>query len=376
MPRSAPMADPALEHRDQIDGLRFVSFLGVFVFHCNETAFWFGSYGVSLFYVISGFLITRILLAEDGAPRGRLLRAFYARRFLRIVPPYYLVLLVGLPIIGIRNGLAHVLFITNWAGFAFSLRKSIVPDETRTMLLQMAPGAHFWSLCVEEQFYVLFPLFFLALPVTARLWGLGAVWIAAISWRVWFAAFLPRSFYGLLPMVCGEYLIVGCLGACLLARGDAVGRRLREAARAWMLPVGVLLAAGVFLMGPSDAALAAHVVMPPHTQTLLVLAFAFVVLGLWEAPPGRVRAAFQLAPVRYLGRISYGLYLIHGLMWPLTDRWLGGAIGPWEHAMLRAALTVMLAVTMWHAFERPVLSLKTRFAYTTTGRPLRDRATR
>ena len=357
------MIERRLEHRDQIDGLRFVSFLGVFLVHCDEGVFWFGTHGVSLFFVISGFLITRILLAADGVPRGPLLRAFYSRRFLRIVPPFYLVLFLGLPIIGLRNDLGHALFITNWAAFVASLLKPIAMNPGVPVLLQAPPGAHFWSLCVEEQFYLLFPLFFLALPVGARLWGLGAAWLATIGARLLFAAFLPRAFYGLVPMVCGEYLLAGCLGACLLAREDGIGRRVADAARSWLLPAGGALLAACVLTGRPDTTLPVHVFWPTHTQTLYALAFLFIVLGLWEAQPGPVRSAFRLAPARYLGRISYGLYLIHGLMWPLTERWFGSAFGAWEHAILRAALTVTLAVLMWHAFERPILGLKRRFAY-------------
>ena len=77
----------ALEHRQQLDGLRFFSFLAVFMIHTDVEKFWWGSYEVSLFFVISGFLITRILIASQDRPRRAALKAFYVRRALRIFPP-------------------------------------------------------------------------------------------------------------------------------------------------------------------------------------------------------------------------------------------------------------------------------------------------
>jgi len=78
-------------HKKQLDGLRFFSFLGVFLYHNSGKIFWFGSYGVALFFVLSGFLITYTLLETEGSLKDSL-RFFYARRFLRISPAYYLVL--------------------------------------------------------------------------------------------------------------------------------------------------------------------------------------------------------------------------------------------------------------------------------------------
>ena len=81
------------EHRPQIDGLRFVAFLGIFLLHCNSARFPAGELGVPLFFTLSGFLITRILLRNETGSPGRNLGTFYARRILRIFPLYYAVLI-------------------------------------------------------------------------------------------------------------------------------------------------------------------------------------------------------------------------------------------------------------------------------------------
>ena len=90
-----------LEHRKQVDGLRFFAFLAVFLVHSDVARFWWGSHGVSLFFVISGFLITRILITLDSRPRRQALTNFYARRALRIFPAYYLVLGLAAATVGI-----------------------------------------------------------------------------------------------------------------------------------------------------------------------------------------------------------------------------------------------------------------------------------
>src|SRR6185295_10299565 len=106
-----------LDHRKQIDGLRFFAFLPVFLVHTDITRFWWGSYGVSLFFVISGFLITRILIAIEDRPRAQVLKSFYARRVLRIFPAYYVVLGLAAATVGIDYLAAFVLYVMNWGIF-------------------------------------------------------------------------------------------------------------------------------------------------------------------------------------------------------------------------------------------------------------------
>ena len=259
-----------LEHRKQIDGLRFFAFLVVFLIHSDVKRFWWGSYGVSLFFVISGFLITRILIASQDRGRGQALKAFYARRALRIFPAYYLVLGLAAATVGIAYLPAYVLYVMNWGIFFYTWIQPGLADVAWDPVRMY--GIHFWSLCVEEQFYLVFPLVFSFLRSgRTRLPWLLALWGASIGCRFLFAAFLPKAAYGLIPLVCGEYLVAGAVGAVLFAEASVTGDRIRAAARLWMFPVGLAFVVALFALFGPDSPSIEHVMHPPHMQTLLAL---------------------------------------------------------------------------------------------------------
>jgi peptidoglycan/LPS O-acetylase OafA/YrhL len=353
-----------LEHRQQIDGLRFIAFLAVFLVHSDVTRFWWGSHGVSLFFVISGFLITRILIAFENGPRIQVLKSFYARRVLRIFPAYYLVLGLAAVTVGIAYLPVYLFYVMNWGIFFYTwIQPELVDiawDPTRMY------GIHFWSLCVEEQFYLVFPLLFSFLrPGRTRLFWLLSLWAACIGFRFLCAAFIPKAAYGLIPLVCGEYLIAGAVGAVVFADKSVSAERIRAAARQWMFPVGLALVVVLFALFWPETPSIDHVMHPPHMQTLLALGFLAIVLGLWQTDNRWLLGFFNYKPLRYLGRISYGLYLIHLFMWPLLD-WLSvrsAVIRELPPFAARFGLTVLLAAAMWHFVEAPFLKLKRWFAY-------------
>jgi len=364
--RQAPVARhvQTLEHRKQIDGLRFFAFLAVFLVHSDITLFWWGSHGVSLFFVISGFLITRILIAFENRPRMQVLKGFYARRALRIFPAYYLVLGLAAATVGVAYLPSFVLYVMNWGIFFYTwIRPELVEIAWDPVRMY---GIHFWSLCVEEQFYLVFPLlFFWMRPGRSRLYGLLALWGASIGFRVLCAAFLPKAAYGLIPLVCGEYLVAGAVGAVVLAEASVTAERIRAAAHRWMFPVGLALVVALFALFPPETPSIDHVMHPSQMQTLLAIGFLAMVLGLWQTDNRWVLGFFNFAPFRYLGKISYGLYLIHLFMWPLLD-WLcvrSSLMRELPPFAARLGLTVLLAATMWRFVEAPILKLKERFPY-------------
>jgi peptidoglycan/LPS O-acetylase OafA/YrhL len=218
----------------------------------------------------------------------------------------------------------------------------------------MAPGTtgHFWSLSVEEQFYLLYPLLLLLTPARFRLLLLLLLLVGSSLARATLHSLYPESRYWALLPVQSEYLVWGCLAGLF-----DVAQPERP------LPLGRLLAAGLVLHALAALDQLGLFGRPNATgfcQTLHGVGFALVVLSLWRLPDGRLLRLLTLAPLVYLGRISYGLYVFHnfcrGVDAPLVEAlpWLGVVPGP----VLTLAVVVSLAMLSWHLFEAPVNRLK------------------
>jgi peptidoglycan/LPS O-acetylase OafA/YrhL len=349
---TASTTDKPGAHMPQLDGLRAIAALLVVYAHWLPLHFRaglpVGGMGVLLFFVISGFLITGILLrCRSLAPPGFSLRAFYARRALRIFPLYYLVLAVtfALNVEGVREMFVwHASYLSN---FYFFLR-----DDWNGYT------SHFWTLAVEEQFYLCWPLLMLLLPenrlalATSLLIGIG---IAS---------------HFLLPILFPERQLVLTLPSFAFpALGS--GALLALAAVGKVRPFASLCAIGVpaFVVFQvlRSAGLSASVTRPARDLAFIVVATWLVGTAAtgFRGPVGRI---LSWSPLTYLGRISYGIYLLHHLATPTLQavgQWLQAEWllhGPWKYAA-RAALTVGAASLSWACFEGPLNRLKDRFPY-------------
>ena len=338
----------------QLDGLRAVAVFGVLVSHLTAFGDRGGSYGVALFFVLSGYLITGILLRCKGmVEAGQLvpvtLYRFYMRRFLRILPIVYLVLMIGwlLGDLEIRRLIWwHLGYISN---FLFAAQG--FPEKT----------AHFWSLAVEEQFYFIWPLFIILcprraiMPVTVSLIGVSAIF------RIVAADGLGLEYPEVLtPWVIDEL----CFGALLsLAEGD--GRA--AAAIAWGGPPAALVAMLWFfnlLPFAEDKVAAMSVVFCCRG-----LAFAWFV-GLAARGDIRVLGASFLV---FIGRISYGIYVYHPFVDTIYEK-----IGENYHDILSCwpvrltivtVVSVVLATISCYFLESPINSLKRYFPYSVSPKP-------
>jgi peptidoglycan/LPS O-acetylase OafA/YrhL len=328
------------ERFPQLDGLRALAVTFVMAFHFVPGVDRYaplGSIGVRLFFVLSGFLITRILLQSRSWPTGHALRIFYARRALRIFPLFYLVLALAAVIdIGpVRQTIGwHVAYLTNIYLFdRGSWHGSI---------------SHLWSLAVEEQFYLVWPIVILA---TAER-RLPAMIAAAIV-----AAPLTRLLVGgpmqsVLPTSCLDSLGAGALLALPAMRHTAIG---------------IGLAAGLPLLAASLALRYAGVTGVPLEVALdlgVSLSSAWLVGGAINGFSGSAGRCLSLRPVVYLGTISYGVYLFHGFMPYVLGRYVTGFVDmPWPlRAAVLTAATVAIASVSWRWFEKPLLALKPNLA--------------
>jgi peptidoglycan/LPS O-acetylase OafA/YrhL len=351
---------PDREYLPALDGVRALAIAAVMVFHLTPLGSLphlvpLGFLGVRLFFVLSGFLITRILLdGRRSVARGEVasrevLRRFYIRRALRILPIYYMTILVaaGLHLSAVRDDLAwYATFTSNWM--------PLFVDRSGTL-------GHLWSLAVEEQFYLFWPFLIMLLP---EKWVTPAI-LAAIATgpftRFLLALTNHDASMGLTP---GCLDTLGC-GALLARLGDDRGRAMRLVTVGSIagLPLSVVLAS----MNPYDNWNSWSFV---YGETGLALLFTSLVGYLVFGPPGIVRRVFELPPIRYVGRISYGLYLYHAFaMWvpPVLFRRLHltypTTFGPM--AVTGTVLSFLLAMLSWRMVEAPINGLKRFFPYAT-----------
>jgi peptidoglycan/LPS O-acetylase OafA/YrhL len=344
----------------QLDGLRALSVAAVAWSHWR--AYWNprpalfpgAELGVETFFVISGFLITGILLDNRSEIlRSLVLKQFYARRFLRIFPLFYLAIVVALLLHA--NGLAeswywHVSYLSNIYFYLWGWHGSL---------------SHFWSLAVEEQFYLFWPLFILLIPGRFLTIGIVATVVAApfyaMSMNAWHPGFLGVMKSGILMPSCMSSLGIG---ACLarLVRQSASPRRIMW----WMLGLGLLGSIAWHCCGSPDW-------LQPFDRLAGDCVLGWLVYSAGVGFRGPLGWFLVCPPVNYLGRISYGLYIIHNFAKPLAEnfillvghpKWLVDSFQiPFIRVLIFMLITIGLASLSWHLFEKPINNLKRHFPY-------------
>jgi peptidoglycan/LPS O-acetylase OafA/YrhL len=342
--------------RTDIQGLRAVAVLLVLAFHLWPDTVTGGYVGVDVFFVISGFLITAHLL-EHPPRRGRDLLEFWGRRIRRLLPAAFLVLIV--------TAIASRLFApeTQWASIAgqtiasaLYVQNWVLASNSVDYLAAAEPPTpvqHYWSLSVEEQFYLVWPILLLAAFWLAWRARLGPVLIVRVTMliviaaSVWFSitatAADPASAYFITPTRVWELAVGG-----FVATHPGLGRwRLPGAARRAGSEAGLpaLAVDGVAWVGLVALLVAAFVItadtpFPGSAALLPVLGTALVILAAAGGPASPARI-LRIRPIQHLGDTSYSIYLWH---WPLIVLWpdVIGPIGPIDAAVI-IALTIGLA---------------------------------
>jgi peptidoglycan/LPS O-acetylase OafA/YrhL len=337
--------------------------VAVVAFHLGYTAG--GLSGVTVFFTLSGFLITCLLMEEFGAAGRISLRNFYVRRGLRLLPALLAVLVVDVVfVLLLRTGwnrkaelagaAATLLYSSNWVE-AFNL-------------LPLRQLGHTWSLAVEEQFYFLWPLVMLVLcrlrlsrTLVATVIILAAASLTAERFVLAGLGASASRLYTGLDTRADALLFGAAAGIAYRTRLIETSSRLGRAV-GWIGPAAfVALALHLFFgfaavpKSTSVQSIASHSVVGILTAVLILA----MTIGLQEQ--SFVRALLMSRPLQYLGRISYGIYLWHFLLFSMLDEAnLGGP--EWFQVMLRCGLTLATAAVSYHFLERPCLRLKSSFA--------------
>ncbi|WP_187371455.1 acyltransferase family protein [Methylobacterium oryzihabitans] len=354
-----------------LDGLRAVAVVLVIASHAAPAHLVPGGFGVTLFFFLSGYLLTGQMVAEQARTGGIAFGGFYLRRVLRLMPAALAFLLVaGLAFAAWGGtitpaGWLSALFYGANLYEVFSGYASDLPVAGASGAMVPHPFAILWSLAIEEQFYLVWPVLLLGLlrrgGWRGAAWGLAGACLAALVWR---ACLYRLCLQGAPGAVCGvewynrlyagtdtrlDSLAFGALAAVLVVRGDPrrlaalVGARGVQAA-AWLVLAGSLAWRDPYFR---------EVVR--YTVQGLALA---VVLAPLVARPGPGRRLLESGPMLFLGRISYSLYLWHWFAAMLASH-LVPPRGP-GFVALYLALTAALSLASWYGIERPMIALRRR----------------
>ena len=351
----AEPASPSHEYRPHLDGVRAIAVYLVVLFHAGVPELSGGFIGVDVFFVLSGYLVTQLLL-RDLEGRGSIRYGrFYSRRIRRLLPAATVTLLVTAAVYSAVAGPVQVdaaadairacfLYVANWH-FIRASTDYFSEDVTQS------PVIHFWSLAVEEQFYLVWPLL------------LGALWRVTRGRRLAGRRVLPAV------IACGA---IASLGWALLLRSDQPSRAyFGTEARAYQLLLGALLALLPVLVARLRRSPVGRVLAPLGLGGVLLLATSAVdvgpvvrgaavavaagllLVGLEGTATSRMGRLLSVEPLVYLGRISYATYLWHWLVIVMAGE-LGLTPSPLALAGITFLIATGLAALSYELLEHPV----------------------
>jgi peptidoglycan/LPS O-acetylase OafA/YrhL len=347
-----------------LDGLRGLAIILIILYHNFDYVSVFRPVwiGVDLFFVLSGFLITGILLKKRDS--GHYLRNFYARRVLRIFPIYYLSIVILLFI------LPHLIT------YPFSLKYLLANQQwfwldIQNWLFILKPGGnnnflnHFWSLALEEQFYLVIPWIILLIkPVQSIISFLLIILLLTLSLRliVWFHSFENISYIDLYAFTRIDGLCVGSLLAIFSFQGNL---RMRTINKLIVLLFFIL----IFIVLPFFK-IFFHIRLPYTACCLFPGVALFWGLIVWSSinPESFMYKIFNSRVLIFFGKISYGLYIFH---WPILRLFLSDAVNLAIRqdslvnnlfiSVISASIAIILAIVSYYTYERFFLGLKKYF---------------
>lgn len=359
------VTQPPRGHMPQLDALRTFAVLLVIIYHWFPTGEGInrlpnGTIGVMIFFVLSGFLITRILLNNRNqidAGKGSLgvtYRNFFVRRALRIFPLYYLVITAVLVLIPQASDIdEHPLYY-------YLYGYNILLNQTGNWSDVLSP---FWTLGVEEQLYLVWPWIVLLTPRAYFRWVIVAMVAVGVLFRGY--GYMQGQLDGVLAPASFDAFGLGALWAYMVTeQTEALPRFLRR------LSISSALAFAGFVslsLLPGD-----HMLVVLFQRLMISVLSLFLVVKASMGVQGVGGNVLNNSVLQYVGRISYGIYVFHmlvpgyivPLLFRLTNRLgISFTLGYWSHRLFSLAVLLVLASVSWYAFEKPINQLKRYFSY-------------
>ena len=332
-----------MKYRPEIDGLRAFAVVPVILYHAGFPAFSGGYVGVDVFFVISGFLITTIIADQISQGQFSLMR-FYERRARRILPVLFTVILASLPFAwfwlmprDLETYTYSVLAVATFTSNLFFFSETGYFETAA----ELQPMLHTWSLAVEEQYYIVFPLLMMLIWHRAPGVILSALLVISLLAAEWALDVDPAAVFFLLPTRAWE-LLMGALAALYLRRAVNPSGNALVFDGLSALGLGLVVMTVVFYDDttrfPGIAA------VPPTVGTVLMILFA--------RPGGVVHRALSLRPLVWIGLISYGAYLWHQPVFSLFQHRFG-SVAFTTYAVPLIGLSFALAFASFHSIEQP-----------------------
>ncbi|MBK7969339.1 MAG: acyltransferase [Bacteroidetes bacterium] len=366
---------------ENLDGLRFLCFLSVFFFHSFHTEYDFikdnpvytfikkdlfgnGNLGVNFFFVLSGFLITFLLIEEKKLNRQIDLRNFWIRRILRIWPLFYFCVFFGFvmfPMIKEFFGqvpnetaspLMYLTFLNN-----FDIIRSGLPDSSVLGVL--------WSVAIEEQFYLLWPVILFALPVRNYWMAFAAIIVSSLFYRAMNDSPLLHEHH---TLSCIGDMAIGAFGAWMISESKKF-KELFENLKKYQIAIIYMLFELVFLF--RDEVMFSSFPLRIFERSIIALIMLSIILEQNYAKNSLFKMS-DFKRISKLGTITYGLYCLHfiGILVATTiTKKLGINTGLYQvlflDTFLALGFTIFIASISYRFYETPFLKLKNKFAYIT-----------
>lgn len=372
---------------ENLDGLRFLCFLSVFFFHSFHTDFDYikstniyhfierdvfgnGNLGVNFFFVLSGFLITYLLIEEKKINGQIDVKKFWIRRILRIWPLFYLCVIIGFfifPILksafgGQPNETASIGYYLTFTN-NFDFIKNGLPDASLLGVL--------WSVAIEEQFYFVWPIILYLLPIKKYWIAFSTVIIGSVIFRTFNNNYIMHEFN---TFSCIGDMAIGALGAWFIQTNEKFKNKIQHLKPIYIFLIYILfltvfifrnkiLSSNLFLLSVVERPIIAVIIL------LIILEQCFSENSIFKM------SKFKL--LTKLGTISYGLYCLHFvgilIVTTLTKKYsLNTEV--WQVLIIDTSfalvLTIVISIISFNVYEKPFLKLKDRFAYIKTKRSL------
>lgn len=364
---------------ENLDGLRFLCFLTVFLYHSfhteinniknnsiygfiTENVFGNGNLGVNFFFVLSGFLITYLLIEEKKMNKQISIKKFWARRILRIWPLFYACVLFGFYIFPflkllfnqIPNETASILHYLTFTN-NFDIIQSGLPDASILGVL--------WSVAIEEQFYFLWPIFLFFIPIN-RYWILfSLILILNLVFRAFNDSYIIHEMH---TISCIGDMTLGSFGAWFIIEKPKFKEKIQNLKRPY---ISLVYLSFLLIFFFRDEIINTSYYIRIFERLFIAIVILFIILEQCYSDNSFIKMS-KFKWISKLGKITYGLYCLHfvGILITLTfTKQLALNQHLWQVLILETLIslgfTILISIISYKFFEKPFLKLKDNFSY-------------